>query len=120
MVVALGAGCRPSTAPTPASPSPEPSPSPTSTLAAPQPVSPVQASPVAGPQAPNKKGVHLLLDDGGSTWPPDVWDDHLRWAARLVGRGGYVVQLIRADDLRPSYWQRLFDVAAREQLTLIV
>ncbi len=68
----------------------------------------------------NKRGVHLLLDDGGNYLSPTVWDEHLAWAARLIGRGGHVVQLIRSNDLRPDVWQRFFDTTAREQLVPIV
>ena len=94
-------GCRPATPP-PAPAPPEPTPAP------------------AQPAFVNKRGVHLLLDDGGSRWPAEVWGDHVRWAARLVGRGGYVVQLIRSDDLRPETWQPFFDLAAREGLIPII
>ncbi|MBA2449134.1 MAG: hypothetical protein H0V51_14030 [Chloroflexi bacterium] len=72
------------------------------------------------PVVANKRGVHLLLDDGGACWPPEVWREHVEWAARLVGRGGYVVQLIRSDDLHPEVWQPFFDLLAREGLVPIV
>src|SRR5215210_4416086 len=75
------------------------------------------ATPVA---VANKRGVHLLLDDGGARWPTEVWREHVEWAARLIGRGGYVVQLIRSDDLHPEVWQPFFDLLAREGLVPVV
>ncbi len=64
------------------------------------PATPVPARPIVQPTptpmpaaVANKRGVHLLLDDGGARWPVEVWREHVEWAARLVGRGGYVVQL---------------------------
>lgn len=72
------------------------------------------------PVAVNKRGVHLLLDDGTTRFPEDVWEEHVVWAARLTGRGGYAVQLIRSDDLRPRSWQRMFDLLDREGLVPIV
>lgn len=83
-------------------------------------VAPLEPTPTAPPPAANKRGVHLLLDDGNVQLPRDVWDDHLSWAARLIGRGGYVVQLIRSDDLDAAVWQPFFDAAARERLVPIV
>ncbi|MFN8523309.1 MAG: hypothetical protein U0821_09420 [Chloroflexota bacterium] len=90
-----------------------------------QPVSTASAAPrpapaPAPPAVPNKRGVHLLLDDGGTQFDPAVWEDHVRWARRLTGRGGHVVQLIRSDDLRPERWQRYFDLVARMELTPVV
>lgn len=68
-------------------------------------------TPVAAPV--NKRGVHLLIDDGNVRFPEAVWDEHVAWAAHLSGPGGYAVQLIRSDDLRPDSWQHLFDLLHR-------
>jgi hypothetical protein len=67
-----------------------------------------------------KWGVHLLLDDGLQQWPRDVWDEHLAYARRLVGPGGYVVELIRADDLDSEKWQGFLDGAQRHGLNPII
>ena len=120
--VALLPGCRPA-APTPTSLVATSSLIPTSGPAAatPSPVATPLARSTPTPSAvPNKRGVHLLLDDGGTRWPADVWAEHVLWAARLVGRGGYVVQLIRSTDLAPELWQPYFDLLAREGLVPIV
>jgi hypothetical protein len=69
---------------------------------------------------PTKWGVHLLLDDGGTQWSPSVWEDHLTYARWLVGRGGWVVELIRGDDLDADKWQRFFDLCDRLNLKPIV
>jgi hypothetical protein len=95
-------------------------PTPTHVLAATPPPSPPAVPGPSAARTANKRGVHLLLDDGGSVWAPDVWDDHITWSFRLVGPGGYVVQLIRSDDLRPATWQRFFDAVARERLVPII
>ncbi|HYU19087.1 MAG TPA: hypothetical protein VEQ11_10350 [Chloroflexota bacterium] len=109
----------------PATPSPLPAaPPPPTPLAAPAPPAPAEPPrPTPTPLeavAVNKRGVHLLLDDGGNRWPEEVWDQHLAWAAKLAGHGGYVVQLIRSNDLRPEVWQPYFDSVAREGLVPIV
>jgi len=64
--------------------------------------------------------VHLLLDDGNVRFPEEVWQEHVRGAARLVGPGGYVVELIRSNDLRPESWQRFFDLVDQAGLVPIV
>jgi hypothetical protein len=68
----------------------------------------------------NKRGMHLLIDDGEWQWPEAVWTEHVRTTARLIGRGGHVVELIRHNDLRPEKWQRFFDAVADEGLVPIV
>lgn len=60
------------------------------------------------PTPPTKLGVHLLLDDGRNQWPLEQWRDHLAHAPR----GGYVVQLVRSDDLDPVRWQHFMDLCA--------
>jgi hypothetical protein len=96
---------------------PLPTPAPTPTTV-PTPVAPPRPTPEPGLH--NKRGVHLLLDDGGTYYSPLVWDEHVAWAARLLGPGGHVVQLVRSNDLRPDVWQRYFDLVARERLVPIV
>jgi hypothetical protein len=78
--------------------------------------------PTAPPVRPAaaKWGLHLLLDDGVTQWSPQVWEDHLTYTRWLVGRGGWVLELIRADDLDPDKWQRFFDLARRLDLKPIV
>lgn len=101
----------PTRTPTP-SPTATPSPSPTATPAPPEETS--------SPAAVNKRGVHLLLDDGTTRFPEEVWEEHVAWAARLAGPGGYAVQLVRSNDLRPGSWQRLFDLLHRARLVPVV
>ena len=91
-----------------------PAEAPATVAAKPPPPRPAEAAGV------NKRGVHLLLDDGAVRWPDEVWQEHIAWAASLTGRGGHVVQLIRSDDLDPVAWQPFFDGVAREGLVPIV
>ncbi len=118
-------GCLPTWGP---APSPPPSPAatqspaaaaPTATAPVSLPIASPSASPSAGPGV-NKRGVHLLLDDGASRWPAEVWAEHVAWAARLVGPGGHVAQLIRSDDLTGAHWQPFFDAVAAEGLVPII
>jgi len=87
---------------------------------------PASATPTASDRAAlppgtiNKRGVHLLLDDGGTRWPEDVWPQHVALAAQLVGAGGHVVELIRLNDLDAASWQRFFDLAHEAELVPIV
>ncbi|MBZ0288008.1 MAG: hypothetical protein K8I30_10365, partial [Anaerolineae bacterium] len=74
--------------------------------------------PIAPPA--NKLGVHLLLDDGRNAWPPDIWPEHLRYAAEAVGEWGFVTQLVRADDLNTEKWQMFMDLCAEYRLTPII
>jgi hypothetical protein len=68
----------------------------------------------------NKLGVHLLLSDGRYDWPPTVWPQHLAYARRAVGEGGYVVELVRLEDLDAARWQPLMDLCAELHLTPIL
>jgi hypothetical protein len=61
-----------------------------------------------------------LLDDGVSQWPVDVWEEHLAYARWLVGSGGYVLELVRANDLDPVKWQRFVDGARNLGLIPII
>jgi hypothetical protein len=62
----------------------------------------------------NKRGVHLLLDDGNTKFSEQLWEQHIVWAGRLSGPGGYAVQLVRSDDLKPESWQKMIDLLDRE------
>lgn len=66
--------------------------------------------------APTQIGVHLLLDDGRNQWPLEQWRDHMAYAPR----GGYVVQLVRSDDLDPTRWQHFMDICAEFDLKPIL
>ena len=68
----------------------------------------------------NKRGVHLLLDDGRQAWPVARWDDHMAAAAAAVQAHGYVLQLVRADNLDVAHWQHLLDLCAEHELRLIL
>ncbi len=70
--------------------------------------------PTPTPAAVNKRGVHLLIDDGNVRFSEAVWDEHATWAGRLSGPGGYAVELVRSNDLRPDSWQHLVDLLHRE------
>ena len=72
--------------------------------------------PAQTPAITNKRGIHLMLDDGRNNWPTEVWAAHLRAARDLVGEWGYVVELVRSDDLIPARWQLFFDLCARLRL----
>jgi hypothetical protein len=91
--------------------------------------SPTSASPsttpiaTATPPQPwpaHKYGIHLLLDDGRNHWPPQQWPQHVQAARQIVGEGGYVIQLIRLDDLDVERWQSFLDLCAQEHLVPIV
>src|SRR3954452_14671105 len=106
----------PSTA---ASPTAEAQPGASPTTATPPPATPAPGA-TPSPAAVNKRGVHLLLDDGSVRFPDEVWRDHVLGAARLVGPGGYVVEVIRSNDLLPESWQQFFDLADQAGLVPIV
>jgi hypothetical protein len=61
-----------------------------------------------------------LLDDDRNHWLPDVWPQHLQAARRIVGEGGYVIQLIRLDDLDVQRWQFWLDLCSQEHLIPII
>src|SRR5579884_4201480 len=72
-----------------------------------------------------KYGVHLLLDDDGRYpdpvhWSPRVWPEHLAYARQLVGKGGFVQEVIRLDDLNVSKWQQFLDLCATEGVVPII
>ena len=68
----------------------------------------------------HKYGIHLLLDDGRNHWLPEVWPQHLQAARHFTGEGGYVVQLIRLDDLDVERWQYFMDLCAEQHLIPII
>jgi hypothetical protein len=98
----------------------------TTTTLAPQTVtealSPTPAPAALAPwvRSGHKYGMHMLLDDGRNHWLPDVWPQHVQQARQFVGEGGYVVQLIRLDDLDVPRWQFFLDLCAREHLIPII
>ena len=69
---------------------------------------------------PPRRGVHLLLDDGRRQWPPAVWPAHLDAARAAVGPDGWLVQLVRNDDLNPAYWQQFLDLSAARELVPVL
>ena len=77
-------------------------------------------TPPPAPAAINKRGVHLLLDDGNTRFAEAVWEQHIVWTARLTGPGGYAVQLVRSNDLRPASWQHMVDLMDREGVIPII
>jgi hypothetical protein len=48
------------------------------------------------------------------------WTEHLQSARDLVGEWGYVVELVRLDDLDSAKWQFFFDECARLHLTPVL
>ncbi len=100
---------------------PSPVPGATNPLAtATQGPAPSDGQPPTLPWPRQKYGIHLLLDDGRKHWLPDVWPQHLQAAREIVGEGGYVVQLVRLDDLDVARWQFFFDLCAEYQLVPIL
>ncbi len=74
--------------------------------------------PIAMPE--NKRGVHLLLDDGRSHWHPSLWQEHMTAAREAVGEWGTVTQLVQLDDLNTTKWQQFMDLCAELHLTPIL
>lgn len=68
----------------------------------------------------SKIGVHLLLDDGRDSWDISLWDEHIAMADEALADGGYVVQLIRLDDLDVDRWQHFLDLCEAHNLTPII
>ena len=71
-------------------------------------------------QPPNKRGVHLLLDDGRNQWLVEQWASHMAYARHAAGEWGYVTQVVRGDDLDPVRWQAFMDLCAVYRLTPIL
>ncbi len=76
----------------------------------------------AQPPAPDfsKLGIHLLLDDGRGSWDVSLWDEHVATAGEMLPDGGYVVQLVRSDDLDTDKWQTFMDLTRDNNLTPIL
>jgi hypothetical protein len=72
---------------------------------------------VPAPTRPNRLGVHLMLTDGRHDWPTDRWPGHVQYARQAVGEWGFVVELVRLDDLDPTRWQIFMDLCAELHLT---
>ncbi len=86
-----------------------------------QPTNPPTIQPSPQPSARiSKLGVHLLLEDLKKHWPQTLWHEHLRYARDLVGDWGFVIALVRLDDLEPEKWQFFFDECWRLHLTPII
>lgn len=68
----------------------------------------------------SKLGIHLLLDDGRGSWDVNLWDEHIAKARDMLPDDGYVLQLVRADDLDTAKWQIFMDLARDNQLTPII
>ena len=68
----------------------------------------------------NKRGVHLLLEDGRSHWPASRWEEHLVAAQAAIGEWGYVTQLVQLDDLDLEKWQYFMDLCAELHLIPIL
>jgi hypothetical protein len=86
----------------------------------PRPVVTAQGEPLPQVPAGSKYGIQLLLDDGRSHWSEQVWPQHLQAARQIVGERGYVLQLIRLDDLDVQRWQFFLDLCAQQSLTPIL
>lgn len=115
MLTGLLLGCLPASPPESES---FPTPTPTAT---PLPKPSQTPAPTAEPATPrDKRGIHLLLDDGRNAWPVELWPTHLQYARRAVGPWGYVTELVRGDDLDVERWQLFFDLCAEYELTPIL
>ena len=62
----------------------------------------------------------MLLTDGAHDWPVEVWGEHLDFARQAVGEWGYVLALVRLDDLDEERWQHFMNLCAERQLTPIL
>ena len=78
----------------------------------------ITSSPIRSWQ--NKLGIHLLLDDGRNQWPQQLWGNHLSYARKTVGEWGFVIELVRLDDLDPEKWQFFMDLCELFQLTPVL
>lgn len=68
-----------------------------------------------------KLGIHLMLDDHEHHWPQALWKSHMEYARRLVGEWGYVVAVVRIEDLdEVPKWQYFLDLCRDLHLTPII
>lgn len=116
----FGTACRAEPAPGSGASTALPATSPAAPRVEPVPASPAAAAAAAAAPGRQLRGVHLLLDDGAVQWPVSVWDEHLDYARAFTGPGGFVVELVRADDLDVQKWQRLIDLAEARQLRTVL
>lgn len=72
------------------------------------------------PETSSSVGVHMLLTDGGNDWPETLWRSHLQEAQAAVGPWGYVIVLLRIDDLDQRRWQFFMDLCTELELTPIL
>jgi hypothetical protein len=84
------------------------------------PAPPTPAGPAPWVRPGHKYGIQLLLDDGRNHWPEKVWPQHVQAARQIVGEGGYVLQLIRLDNLDVHRWQSFLDLCAQEHVIPII
>src|SRR5262249_39566813 len=81
----------------------------------------IRPSDQATNQPITKLGIHLMLDDHEHHWPQALWRSHMQYARDLVGEWGYVVALIRLDQLdEVPQWQYFLDLCKELHLTPIV
>jgi hypothetical protein len=136
LTVALLVACVDLPSDRPSTPSPtEPVASSVSTARPPASTASLSAAPVVAPassakatdkpasawdRSGRKYGIHLLLNDGAGHWQTRVWPEHVSHARRLVGEGGYAVQLVRLDDLDPARWQFFMDLCGQEHVIPIL
>ena len=69
---------------------------------------------------PTMPGVHLLLDDGRNQWNESLWAEHISAAGERLPAGGYILQLVRLDDLDAGKWQLFLDLCAEQELIPII
>jgi len=75
----------------------------------------------APPPVDNSKiGLHLLLDDGRGSWDISLWDEHIAKADEALADDGFVVQLVRSDNLDTERWQQFLDLCETHNLTPII
>lgn len=71
-----------------------------------------------------KTGVQLMLADGGDLWAGRVWFEHVAYARKLVGEGGYVLEVVPLEDvidpLGVQRWQYFMDLCAEEHVVPIL
>jgi len=78
---------------------------------------PEQPTPTPLAEDHNKRGVHLLMDDGRNHWPVDVWETHMQLASQAVGASGWVTFLVTLEDIQNvEQWQYFTDLCAEYKL----
>jgi hypothetical protein len=69
---------------------------------------------------PSRLGVHMLLSEGRTPWPPRDWREHTALAADAIGPGGYVVQLLSEGNRELRYWQPFMAGARKAGLRPVI